>query len=119
MFSEDEIRQKLEATEEELFTELGLALGRGAAAGDPKNRGASFFKNIHAQLQDSICKSESIRFMYEKHADTIFLVAAIADPIVLPDIITVAEIERRLGELEEKQAGITSSGVEPARLTQH
>jgi hypothetical protein len=81
MLSATEIQSKTALSDDELYREVGLALGRGAAVGDPQGRGQSFLASIGNQLQDSICKSHLIRLMHEQQADTMFFVAAIADAV--------------------------------------
>lgn len=81
MLSAAEIQDKTSLSDDALYREVGLALGRGAAVGDPEARGQSFLASIRNQLQDSVCKSHLIRLMHEQQADTIFLVAAIADVV--------------------------------------
>ena len=76
-----EIRAELERPEEDQLRELGLALGRGAVLGDPARRAKDMLGGLNDQLRPLICDRPLVRLLYEEKADTVFLVAAIADSV--------------------------------------
>ena len=86
----DELESKLRCSDGELYEELGLAVARGAVVGDPQERGRRLLEGLRSQLQDAVCKRASIRLLYEKRADQLFLLAAVVDAVVV--VISAASL---------------------------
>lgn len=78
----DQIEEKLGLTDDRLYEDIGVVAGRGAIVGDPKNKGRDLFDRLKKDLQDAVCRRSSVRILYEKGADHVFLVAAIADAAI-------------------------------------
>ena len=82
IIDENEIREKLTLTDDQLFEEVGLALSRGAILGDPRQKGAKFYARICNDLQgtrSNFCSNAKVKSCFEKNDDRIALVAAIID----------------------------------------
>jgi hypothetical protein len=78
---ESDLQRKLAQTDRALFEEMGLGLGRGAIVGDPEERGREFFREIEGRVREAVCRSTSVRLLYEQKADTVFVVAAVTDSV--------------------------------------
>lgn len=79
----DELESKLRCSDDELYEELGLAVARGAVVGDPQERGRRLLDGLRDKLEDAVCMRASIRLLYEKRADQLFLLAAVFDAAVV------------------------------------
>lgn len=79
---QDQIRAKLLLSEDELLTEVGQSLGKGATFTDTLKRGRQVVDNLRRELRTNVCSNATVIACYQAtKSDDVALVAAILDAI--------------------------------------
>ena len=79
----EEIKTKLLLSDDDLLTEVGQSLGKGATFTDAIKRGRQVFENLQRELRTTICSNSKVIACYKgAKKDSVQAVAAIIDAIV-------------------------------------